>query len=281
MGLANVKVELDNGVCTLGVKLHLRPDRQQRRFLLPQRAGWRLYTLVQTDLADYFSTADSDPPNDNQINVIISGDTSSSGHIFLDSANTGSCAAPDPVTGFVASTSPFNGETGVSMGITTLTVTFNQPMKTSGGGNVLDKGQYDNNIDNITLGDHVDILNVSYDPVTYTATLTIDTSDPEWQPGSQFRLRIKKGIKNACDDDAGLADDIDILFTTEYAISGQVQNAGDDNKGIYGVSVGLLAGSCNGISNTTTDINGEFNFYGCLPGHVHARGNRPGRIQFC
>ncbi len=57
---------------------------------------------------------------------------------------------------------------------------------------MLDKGQFDNNIDNLTLGGDVAILSVTYDPITYTATLTIDTSDPEWQPGSQFRLRIKE-----------------------------------------------------------------------------------------
>ena len=94
-GLANVKVELDNGVCTLGVNCTFDLTDSNGGFFFPSVPDGG-YTLVQTDLADYFSTADSDPPNDNQIDVIISGSTSSSGHIFLDSCQHSllCCARP-------------------------------------------------------------------------------------------------------------------------------------------------------------------------------------------
>ena len=102
--------------------------------------------------------------------------SNSTGHLFTD--------LPACLGGvnFVTSTTPANGATGVSLSTTTLTVTFNQPMITYGGGSVLDIGNFDNNIDNLTLGGDVPILDVSYNPNTYTATLTIDTSDPQWKP---------------------------------------------------------------------------------------------------
>ena len=87
-GLANVKIELDNGVCTLGVNCASDLTDSNGIFIFSSLPDGG-YTLVETDLADYISTADSDPPNDNQIDVIISGSANSSGHVFLDTANPG------------------------------------------------------------------------------------------------------------------------------------------------------------------------------------------------
>ena len=107
--------------------------------------------------------------NDNQITLTLAAGSNSTGHLFVDTPNT--CVAPS-----VVSTDPANGQTGVLLSDNTLTVTFDQPMITYGGGSVLDKGNFNNKIDNpdFRYGD-VDILAVSYDPNTYTATLTIDT----------------------------------------------------------------------------------------------------------
>ena len=117
-------------------------------------------------------------------------------------------------------------------------------MMTYGGGSVLDKGNFDNNIDNLTLGGDVPILQVNYDPQTYTATLVIDTTDKDWKPGSQFRLRVKDSIKNACD--ARPAANADYFFTTDLIISGQVRDdvdgdgdLNDLDTGISGVTVQL------------------------------------------
>jgi len=43
------------------------------------------YVIVQIDLPEYFSTADSEGANDNQIAVSMPGGSHSSGHVFLDS----------------------------------------------------------------------------------------------------------------------------------------------------------------------------------------------------
>jgi hypothetical protein len=147
-------------------------------------------------------------------------------------------------------------------------------MITNGGGSVFDIGNFDNNIDNLSLGGDVPILEVSYDPDTYTATLLIDASDPQWKPGSQFRLRIKDSIKNACDGRP--AANVDVLFTTDLVISGQVRHDLDGDgsltgldPGISGVTIELLDGICtSGLTCQTkvTNAGGFFTFGNLLPG---------------
>ena len=214
------------------------------------------YVLVETDPANYISTADSSPPNNNQIDVIISGGSSSFGNVFLDHANPASCSAPDPTNGFVVATNPANGATNVPLSTSTITVTFNQPMKTSGADNVLDPGKYE--LKNQANGREVTVTGVSYNPVTFVATLTIDTNDPDWQAGTLFNLTIKN-IRNSCGTSQN---NVVRSFTTQIQIAGRVTND-LDGKGIYGVTVTLAGGSCGGTcGTTTTDLNGDFAFYG-------------------
>jgi len=257
-GLANVKIELDDGICTLGVNCSSTLTNENGVFTFASVANGS-YLIVENDLADYNSTADSDPPNDNRIDVIISDSTSSTGNIFLDTADSGLCTPPDLINGFVLSTNPNNGDTGVPLTTTTITVTFNQPMITSGAESVTKLDQYE--LKNKGYGKTVTISSVTYDPVTRTATLTIDTNDPDWQAGTLFELKIKN-IKNAC----GSAQ-VDVVhsFTTEIEISGEVRND-QDSKGIYGVTVTLTGGSCSSGCITTTDQDGHFRFLGVTPG---------------
>ncbi len=262
-GLANVTIELYNGTCTLGSNCPSTTTDLNGIFSFTSIPDGG-YTLVETDLAQYLSTADSDPPNDNQIDVVVSNEISSSNNVFLDHVEVSTCVAPNPVTGFVASSVPADGESGVSMGTTTLAITFTSPMLTSGDGSVLDKGSFDNNIDNETLGGDVPILDVNFDASTNTAYLTINTDDAQWQPGSEFRIRIKSGIRNACETKQDV--DVDIFFTTETVISGQVIN-NEDGKGIYGVDIELTGGSCGASCGTvSTDLDGNFEFFGFAPG---------------
>jgi len=149
---------------------------------------------------------------------------------------------------------------------------------------VFDIGNFDNNIDNQTLGGDVSILAVSYDPNTYTATLTIDASDPQWKPGSQFRLRIKDSIKNACDGRP--AANVDVFFTTDLVISGQVRNDQDKDgdlvdpdQGIAGVAVELKDDICSigsTIQTTTTNAGGFFTFSSLSPGNYMICETDPG-----
>jgi len=211
-GLSNVSIELYNGFCTLGLDCPSTKTNVNGTFTFYSVPDGS-YTLFETDLAQYLSTADSDPPNDNQINVIVSGGVGSSNNVFLDRVDPAACSDPDPVSGFVLSSNPADGETGIPISTAALSVTFNSPMLTSGAGNVLDKINFRSNIDNLTLGGDVPILSVRYEASTNTAFLTIDTSDPQWQRGSEYRMQVKSVIRNACGVKQDL--DVNIHFTTE------------------------------------------------------------------
>ncbi len=259
-GLSNVKIELDNGACTLGVNCPSALTDSNGVFTFSSVADGS-YLLVETDPPNYTSTADSDPPNDNLIDVIVLGGVSSTNNIFLDTVNPSVCSVPDPVNGFVVSTNPADGATNVTMSTSAITVTFNQPMITSGAESVFKADKYE--LKNQSNGKSVTITGVTYNPVTYTATLTFDTSDPNWQAGVLYNLTIKN-LKNACGNSQT---NVVRSFTTELAISGQVRN-NLDGKGIYGVTVALTGGSCGGSCGTaTTDANGDFRFTGFAPGN--------------
>jgi hypothetical protein len=225
------------------------------------------YTIIETNLPGYTGQIDSaSPPDDDQIPLNLSG-SNSTGHLFTDTPST--CTAPT-----VLSTDPVNGASGISLSTTTLTVTFDQPMSTEGGGSVLDRGNFDNKIDNLESGyGDVDILAVSYDPNTYTATLTIDTNDEDWVPGSQFELKIKNNLENPCGVVIG-GSDVSVYFTTDLVISGQVRNDidGDGNlldpdSGISGVTIRLYDNTETIIlDTTTTNAGGFFTFNNVSPG---------------
>jgi hypothetical protein len=120
----------------------------------------------------------------------------------------------------------------------------------------------------------VPITNVSYNSNTKTVTLTINTSDADWKAGSQYRLRVKGGIKSACDTGQGI--NVDILFYTDTQISGQVRhdiNANgsllDPDPGIVGVHIELYNGVCTlGVNCpiTNTNAGGFFTFSALVPG---------------
>jgi hypothetical protein len=264
-----VTIELDDAVCTLGTDCAATTTDLDGNFIFSGITPGN-YILVQTNLPGYSSISDSDPPiDDNLVSITLAAGSNSTGHLFTDAP---ACAGG---ANFVASTSPADSEIGVSLSTDTLTVVFNQPMITYGGGSVLDIGNYDNKIDNLESGfGDVDILNVTYDPNTYTAILTIDTSDEDWVPGSQFQLRIKDSIKNACD--VRPAANVDVFFTTDLVISGQVRDdldgdgdLADTDPGIAGVTVELKDDIClfgSTIQTATTNAGGFFTFSNLSPG---------------
>jgi hypothetical protein len=123
-------------------------------------------------------------------------------------------------------------------------------------------------------GGDVPITNVSYNPNTKTATLTINTADADWKAGSQYRLRVKGGISSACGTGQGI--NVDILFYTDTQISGQVRHDINANgslveaePGIAGVPVELYNGVCTlGVNCpiTNTNAGGFFTFSALVPG---------------
>jgi hypothetical protein len=265
-GLAGVTIELDDGDCVLGTSCKKSITDSNGYFRFENMIAGD-YIIIETDLLEYNSTADTDPPNDNRIRATLIRGIDSTGNDFLDTANESSCTPPDPVSGFISSTVPAEGEI-VSHGTETLNVIFNQAMATSGGGSVLDIGNYDNKIRNLTYGGDVPILSVSYNAKTNTAALNLDTTDKEWLPGSLYELKVKQGIKNACE----VQQDVDFLVTfyTQSGIAGQVRNdvdvdgdLGDGDDGIPGVSIELEDSACMlgaTCRTTSTDADGNYRF---------------------
>jgi SdrD B-like domain len=154
-----------------------------------------MYIIHETDPSGFASTADSNGANDNQVPVTLASGETRSDIAFLDKADTPACTAPDPANGFVASTNPANGAVNVSMTTTEITITYNQPMMDTGGQSVdrVDKYAFTNQ----TSNKPVDIVGVTYNPATYTATITIDTTDLDWQAGNLYEVTIKT-VQNAC-----------------------------------------------------------------------------------
>jgi uncharacterized repeat protein (TIGR01451 family) len=282
-GLEGVLIQLYDGICTLGVDCASTTTDQNGNYqfidLLPGD-----YLVVETDPAGYMSTADSDLPNDNQIRVTIIRGLDSMDNVFLDTTEPASCIAPDPVNGYVTNTVPASGAT-VSITTSTLQVVFNQAMATVGGGSVEDPGHFDGKIANLTFGGDVPLLSAEYNVQTKTTTLTLDTSDPDWLPGSEYQITIKSGIQNGCGTNQGL----DVLrnFFTQGAISGQVRNdidgdgdLGDGDDGISDVTLELDNGVCTIGTDclmTTTDANGDYRFDDLAAGsYIVHQTNLPG-----
>ncbi len=96
--------------------------------------------------------------------------------------------------GFVLDTSPAVGTTGVPMQNNTIVVYFNQEMDF---GTVDKVGEYELKTDDFANG--VDLLSAVYDNSNWSVTLTIDTSDPEWDPNTWYDLKIKSGVQNVCE----------------------------------------------------------------------------------
>lgn len=153
------------------------------------------YVVHETDPSGYTSTADSNGPNDNQVPVTLAAGETLSGLAFLDKADTPACSAPDPVNGFVASITPANGAVNVPMSTTTITIVYNQPMMDTGGQSVdrVDKYLFSNQ----TTPGQVPMISVTYDPATFTATITFDNTDTSWLSGNLYELTIKP-VQNAC-----------------------------------------------------------------------------------
>ena len=211
-GISGVTVDLYDGFCTVGADCISTQTNSGGIFsFVDVPAG--SYTLIESDLDQYLSTADSVPPNDNWIPVILSGGVDSLNNIFLDRVNPSFCSDPDPVNGFVLGSNPADGATGHPINSRNLAVFFSTPMLTSGGGSVLEVINFRNNLENLDDGGQIPILGIRYDAATNTAYVTIDASNPHWERGSEYLLQVKSVIRNACGIKQNV--DVDITFTTE------------------------------------------------------------------
>ena len=192
-GLANVRIELSDYICTVGVNCRFTLTDSNGMFYFTGVVNGA-YQLIEIDPPGYNSTADSDGPNDNRINVVIENGQDSSMHVFLDTINPAVFPPPDPVNGFVQSTNPENGATNVAMDGVYI-IYFNQPMMTTGGSSVLRTDKY--LLKNETNPGIVPLINnITYDPLTYTVTLTIDTGHSNWKTSANYSLTIQ-AVKNA------------------------------------------------------------------------------------
>ena len=192
-GLENVRIELNDFICTIGVNCRFTLTDSNGMFSFSGVVNGS-YQLVEIDPPGYISTADSQPPNDNRINVVIENGQNSSSHVFLNTINAALFPPPDPVNGYVQSTNPENGATNVAMD-TVYIIYFNQPMMTTSGSSVLRTDKY--LLKNETNPGVVPIINnITYDPLTYMVTLTIDTGHSNWTKSANYTLTIQ-AVKNA------------------------------------------------------------------------------------
>ncbi len=131
---------------------------------------------------------------------------------------TPSCSLPLGVDGtmpdgFVVDGVPADESTGWPISSAALQVIYNQPMKYGGGGgSVDDTSDYD--LERASDSSNVGLISASYDPVTYTVTLTVDTADPDWVAGAWYNLIVRGSVENACGDRQN--NDVVIHFQTAF-----------------------------------------------------------------
>jgi len=261
-GLQGVSIELRNGVCTPGVDCAVTASAVDGSYSFTGLYQG-VYTLVSTDLANHYSTSDSAQPNDNRIPVTLLNGVNNTNNDFLDAV----CGIPAPVNGYVTGTVPAD-TANVSYTTTQVKVQFSQLMSQSGAGSVLDAANFNNGLANLATGGVVPYSSISYDESTNTVTLTLDTTDPDWLPGSSYQINVLSGVQNRCGTSQGIT--VTSGFTTMSAIGGQVRfdvdgdgDMSDPDSGISGVTIELEDQIC--ILNTdcptmVTDANGYYLF---------------------
>ncbi len=128
------------------------------------------------------------------------------------------CSSPLPddgtlPDGFVQSVTPPHGSVGFPLSSNTIYVQFTQPMKdTIGSGSVSDPSSY-----KLRQGiNAVAILSVNYNSVTFVASVTFDTTDPNWTADTLYQFSIESGIQNACD----MTQDIKIQIILKLVVRG-------------------------------------------------------------
>jgi len=207
-GLSGVTIELEDPVCTLGVDCPTMATGTNGYYRFIDLAAGS-YIIHETDLAGYESTNDFDGTNDNAITVSsLLASQNVTGRDFLDAI---SCSAPNPITGFVVSTSPSDGQTGVPLSPATITVIFNQPMYTQGSSGAGNPTNY--SLWNSTQGSSVNINSVTYYEDTYTVVIGINPSSSKWAAGQTFIFTIKTWIENRC----GTSQSVNVLVNFETA----------------------------------------------------------------
>ncbi len=126
------------------------------------------------------------------------------------------CSPPDAIDGtlpdgYVADIIPGNGQTGVPLSTSIITIYFNQQM----GVNVTSSGQYEvYQLGN--PGKKVQILPpVVYNPSTLTATLTLKTDDPDWISNMVYVVSVNSLMQNSCGTaQGGGASEVTTTFQT-------------------------------------------------------------------
>jgi hypothetical protein len=104
----------------------------------------------------------------------------------------------------VSAIDPPNGASGVSVNLSSIQVTFNQPMKTTGPGSVLVTTHYH-------MTNSITLSSASYNPANNTVTLQISATTP-LQPSTTYTLRMDTSLQNNCSQNSG--GNVESSFTT-------------------------------------------------------------------
>jgi hypothetical protein len=119
----------------------------------------------------------------------------------LMATSTPACTAPLPVDGtlpdgFVQNINPADATLNVPLSMTTINVQFNQPMLQSGAGSPGNAANYELKR---ASDDHVvSLVSVAYDPLVYTATISFNNTDPDWNPLTWYYFKVKAPVQNIC-----------------------------------------------------------------------------------
>jgi len=123
LGLAGVQLELSDGICVLGSDCRTTTTDIDGYYQFSQLLPGN-YTIHQFDLSDYNSTDDSVDPNDNKIPLVLLASIHDTGNDFLDSVDPDYCTSPDPDSGYILTSSPANGESGIPLSLQTISITL-------------------------------------------------------------------------------------------------------------------------------------------------------------
>jgi hypothetical protein len=104
--------------------------------------------------------------------------------------------------GYVQAVDPNDGEDNVSIGLDTIIISYNQPMKYDGGGGSVEIGVH-YRLRNKDTNQGIPILDIGYNPANYELTLEFDNGDKDWEYDSTYELWIQASVKNECGNPMG------------------------------------------------------------------------------
>jgi hypothetical protein len=205
--LPGVTIELQDSICLLTINCRTTVTDSNGEYEFTDLAAGD-YQIHETDLVGYTSINDADGGDFNLIEV--NGLASSELLGEMDFLDEEICPSPHPVTGFVSSTDPFDGQTGVPLTTSRIKVVFTQDMVSNGTSSPSNVNNY--SLRNLDLGRDLRITSALYDPNLRTVYVYFRTSPGIWRADDLYMFTIDSGLQNSCFVRQGV--EVEINFRT-------------------------------------------------------------------